>query len=208
MEIANISQLTVTKRPGIDDITGSAIINYTGNIEAELTTTIYLADSNGVQIFTDPIAVDTYTYSPSETRDVSGTVITPNIDYGMYNAVCAVQRTDTQEIIAEEMITDAVEIPQRMIYGYVTDELGNPIGGASVWIEEYITVGDTTGPDGYYELKGLPDVSEIVHVSAYALDRVKETKEIGLPGPGEQVRLDFTLISGQVTATITSFTIS
>lgn len=209
MAMANISQLTVTKKPGIDDITGSATIEYTGNVEKELVTTIYLADSNGVQIFTDPIAVDTYTYSPGEIRDVSGTIITPEIESSMYNAVCSVQRTDTYDILAEEMIVDAVWIPERMIYGYVFNgDTGNPIGGASVWIEEYPVIGDTTGPDGYYELKGLPEVSEIVNVTASALGLSSQTQQIGLPEPYEEVRLDFTLISEQVTATITNFTIT
>jgi iron complex outermembrane receptor protein len=83
----------------------------------------------------------------------------------------------------------AYQVRNATIHGRISDTLGNPLGGASVTIENTY-LGVISEPDGTYTINGLTDGGYIVRFSL--LGYKQQIKEIDLHGKSE---LNVTLIS-------------
>ena len=78
---------------------------------------------------------------------------------------------------------------QSQVTGYITDDLGEPLIGATVKMEG-TAIGSVTGTDGFYRLGSIPAGSYTMVASFIGLKTVK--KDITLEKPG-RLSIDFQL---------------
>ena len=140
--------------------------------------------------------------------------IDPNLNPENWNDVWVGVRKDPADTnyldwLDSEFLYNAFSVKPavRKVFGYVRDALlGLPIQIASVEIDDML---DYTDSDGYYEILD-PHWSGYVNITASVTGYISQTKEILLPGDGEQLQVDFDLQQGSadVTADIEDFEVN